>query len=162
MNAIELLKSQHQEVMGLFDQIEESESEEECLALFEQIADALAAHTTIEEKIFYPAIYAGDLKDKLDEAVEEHLAAKRTIADLLNMPPNDDQFDAKIKVLREQIEHHVEEEENEVFPRVKASFEDVELEEYGTQMREMFDDLMTQEPRKNVPNEVAEAASPPR
>src|SRR5689334_1806629 len=87
MDAIELLESQHEEVLDLFDQYEDVESDEEKLALFEQIADALAAHSTIEEKIFYPAIYTGDLKDQLEEAVEEHLAAKREIADLLKMKP---------------------------------------------------------------------------
>lgn len=162
MDAIELLESQHEEVMDLFDQIEDSESDDERLALFEQIADALAAHSTIEEKIFYPAIYTGELKEKLEEAVEEHLAAKRTIADLLKMKPSDDQFEAKVKVLREQIEHHVDEEENEMFEQVREAMSESDLMMYGAQMEQMYTELMQGEPRKSVPAETGQAAPLPK
>ena len=80
MDAIDLLESQHDEVKDLFERIEEAQTRREKLDLFRQLADAFAAHATIEEKIFYPAIYSGELKDQLFEAVEEHLAAKRVIA----------------------------------------------------------------------------------
>ena len=89
--------------------------------VFDEIADDFAAHGEIEEKIFYPAVYVGELKEKLQEAVEEHLAAKRIVADLLEMEPTDEQFDPKMKVLRELIEHHVEEEEGELFPLVRRT-----------------------------------------
>src|SRR5438132_8341595 len=117
MDAIGLLKTQHQEVKGLFKRIEKAE-EDDKQDLFEQLADALAVHANIEEKHFYPATRSARTDELLQEAVEEHLAAKRTIADLMEMSPGDAQFDAKCTVLKEQIEHHVEEEENELFPKV--------------------------------------------
>ncbi len=158
MEATKLLKKQHEEVKGLFAQYSESESPNEKKALFDKIADSLAAHSTIEEKIFYPAVYVGPLKSQLEEAVEEHLAAKRIIADLLGMAPEDEQFDAKMDVLEEAIEHHVEEEEGELFPQVEKNFDSSELEAMGNEMETMFKDLLEQEPRRDVPKETGEAA----
>lgn len=158
MEATKLLKKQHEEVKGLFAQYGESEAPNEKKALFEKIADSLAAHSTIEEKIFYPAVYVGPLKSQLEEAVEEHLAAKRIIADLLGMAPEDEQFDAKMDVLEEAIEHHVEEEEGELFPKVEKNFDTSELEAMGKEMESMFEDLLEHEPRRDVPKETDEAA----
>jgi hemerythrin superfamily protein len=158
MEATKLLKQQHAEVKTMFAKFEKSKGTTEKQKLFEQISDALAAHCTIEESIFYPRVYVGPLEDQLKEAGEEHLAAKRVIADLLKMAPEDEQFDAKMKVLKEEIEHHVEEEEGELFPKVEKSFDAGELAAMGTQMKEMFDDLLIEKPRLNVPDETAEAA----
>src|SRR5687768_10673858 len=101
MNALELLEQQHREVEDLFEKCEKAE-ESEKQTIFAKLADNLAAHSTIEEKIFYPAVYVGDLKELLAEAVEEHLSAKRVIADLLEEEPGET-FEAKVKVLKEQI-----------------------------------------------------------
>lgn len=158
MEATSLLKQQHNEVKGLFRKFEKAEQDSAKLALFEQIANALAAHCTIEEKIFYPSVYVGDLEEQLHEAVEEHLAAKRVIADLLGMSPEDEQFDAKMKVLKEEVEQHVEEEEGELFPRVEKNFEEVELVSMGERMKLVFEELLKSEPRLQVPKETAEAA----
>jgi hemerythrin superfamily protein len=158
MNALELLKEQHDDVEELFEQFEEAEADSEKQEIFNKIADSLAAHATIEEKLFYPAVYVGELKDLLHEAVEEHLAAKRVIADVMELEPNDESYEAKVKVLKEQIEHHVEEEEGELFPKVKASFSADELSELGEQMSEMFDELMQTEPRAEIPAQTDEAA----
>jgi len=114
----EAVEQQHDEVKSRFKKFEKAEDESEKQELFEQIADDFAAHDEIEEKIFYPAVYLGPLKEKLQEAVEEHLAAKRVVADLLDMEPSDEQFVAKMTVLHELIEHHVEEEESGLFPEV--------------------------------------------
>lgn len=161
MNAIDLLKQQHDEVEDLFEQIEEAEDEGEKLALFQQLADNLAAHAEIEEKIFYPAAYAKKTEELLREAVEEHLAAKRLIADLLELAPDDENFDAKIKVLQEQIEHHVEEEEGELFKAARKELGVNELKTLGTQMEEMFDSLMQKSPSASVPQQTDEAAPLP-
>src|SRR5688500_8847072 len=118
MDAIELLKQQHQEVKKLFAMIEEAEGDDKA-ALVDELADNLAAHAAIEEEIFYPHTLSARTEDLLREAVEEHLSAKRLLADLLECDVDDDSYDAKIKVLKEQIEHHVEEEEGELFPKVK-------------------------------------------
>lgn len=158
MDATKLLKNQHEEVKALFARFEKSDDDGRRHELFEQIADALAAHSEIEEKIFYPSVYVGPLKEKLDEAVEEHLAAKRVIADLLKLEPDDKQFDAKMKLLQEEIEHHVEEEEGELFPKVRKNFGSAELEAMGQQMEEMFAQLQKQEPRLSVPSQTGHAA----
>ncbi len=161
MDAIRLLKQQHREVEKLFEQFEkacESDQDEEVrLELFTRIADNLAAHCAIEEKIFYPSVYVDDTEDKLREAVEEHLSAKRVIADLLDMSPMDAQFKAKMSVLKEEILHHVEEEEGELFKSVRQMLTRGELSELGEQMRLEFDALLQTGPRQQVPSETADA-----
>ena len=159
MDATKLLKSQHAEVKALFKKYESATSSTQKQTLFEQIADALAGHCTIEEKIFYPSVYIGPLKDALEEAVEEHLAAKRVIADLLEMKAGDEQFDAKMTVLKEEIEHHVEEEEGSLFPEVEENFPAEELSAMGDQMKALFDELEEGEPRKDIPGETGMAAT---
>jgi hemerythrin superfamily protein len=158
MDAITLLEQQHREVEKFFEQFEKAENPGRKSAAFVMIADTLAAHSTIEEKIFYPAVYVGELKDLLKEAVEEHLSAKRVIADLLDMKPSDPNFDAKVKVLKEQIEHHVEEEEGELFPKVKKDFSKEELSSLGAEMERMFKELKEGEPREDVSSQTDEAA----
>ena len=161
MNAIKLLTTQHREVEALFKKYKGSDDNSEKLDIFTELADKLAAHSTIEEKIFYPAVYVGKLEDLLREAVEEHLAAKRLIADLLKLSPSNEEFDAKVKVLQEQIDHHVEEEEEKLFPKVQKTLKAPELEELGREMERMFDTLMEHDPRKDVPQETDEAAPLP-
>jgi chemotaxis methyl-accepting protein methylase len=159
MDALKLLKEQHDEVKELLKECTSEETaEERKMELFEEIADNLAAHAQIEEKIFYPAAYIGELKDLLKEAVEEHLSAKRVLADLLEMDASDENFDAKVKVLKEQIEHHVEEEEGDLFKKVRKALTKDELEVLGTEMETMFETLIQGEPRKEVPAETGEAA----
>src|SRR5947207_2044082 len=108
MDAIEMLDEQHDEVDALFKKYEElgEKATQSKQHLFEEIADALAIHATIEEKDFYPAVKAKRTEDILLESLEEHLAIKRVIADLLKLDPSDETFDAKVKVLNEQVEHH--------------------------------------------------------
>jgi iron-sulfur cluster repair protein YtfE (RIC family) len=158
MDATRLLKAQHAEVKEAFEQYENAQAINQKLQLFQKIADALAAHATIEERIFYPAVYVGELKDQLQEAVEEHLAAKRVIADLLEMSPENEQFDAKMKVLKEEIEHHVEEEEGELFPKVEKAFPEQERVALGDEMQALFEELSQEEPRNEVPSETDQAA----
>ena len=157
MEATKLLKQQHDEVKELFKKYEAAEEDSQKQELFDQIADDFAAHGEIEEKIFYPAVYVGKLKEMLQEAVEEHLAAKRIAADLLDLDPSDEQFDAKMKVLKELIEHHVEEEEGELFPLVRQNFAREELDALGEQMEQMFQQLKQDEPREQLPSETDHA-----
>ncbi len=158
MNALDLLKQQHEEVKSLFEQVEQAEDPEEKAELVQDLADNLAAHATIEEKLFYPAAYAEETKEELQEAVEEHLAAKRILADLIEMGPEDEQFDAKVKVLKEQIEHHVHEEEGTLFGKVKTALDSDTLETLGDQMEELFDAEMSEEPAEKIPQETRAAA----
>lgn len=158
INAITLLTEQHREVESLFEQFEKATDPADKDALFEEIADNLAAHSTIEEKIFYPAAYAKETQDLLKEAVEEHLSVKRLIADLLEMAPENENFSAKVKVLKEQVEHHVEEEEGELFKKVAKEIDRAKLEALGAMMDEMFEREMDNEPAEAVPGETAQAA----
>lgn len=158
MDATRLLEEQHDAVAGLFEKYDKAEDPDLKQALFQEIADHLAAHATIEEKIFYPAAYVGETKDLLKEAVEEHLGIKRIIADLLAMTPADENFDAKVKVLKEQVEHHVEEEETELFKEVRKELGKDELQELGVKMESMFNELLPTTPSADVPDQTDEAA----
>ena len=159
MSAIDMLESQHRDVEELFDEFEGAESPKEKREIFEMLADKLAVHATIEEKHFYPAIKAKQTDDILREAVEEHLAVKRLIADLLSLDPKDEQFEAKMTVLREQIEHHVEEEEDEMFPKVKKLLDAEQLDALEQEMTATQEELLASgNPRESVPDEIEQAA----
>jgi hypothetical protein len=125
-SAIALLKKDHREVEGYFEQYEELEDNNAKAELSEKICMALKVHTQIEEEIFYPAARkaTGDA-DLLDEALVEHAGAKHLIGEIESMKPGDDLYDAKITVLGEQIKHHVKEEEEELFPECESSKMDV-------------------------------------
>jgi hemerythrin superfamily protein len=160
MNAIDLLKAQHDEVDALFKKFEKlgEDSAAEKRQLFVAIADRLSAHTAIEEQFFYPAVKAKQTEDILRESLEEHLGAKRIIADLLEMQPADEQYDSKMKVLQEQVEHHVKEEEKEMFPKVKKLFAKEDLESLGEQMRTVFEEMVSADARLEIPEQTDEAA----
>lgn len=159
-NAIDKLKTDHRKVEELFASFEKARKADRKKALFEQIADALAVHAAIEEQHFYPAAKAKDTEDLLLEAAEEHLSVKRLIADLLALGPEDDTFDAKVKVLKEQVEHHVEEEEGDLFPKAKKLLDAEELKALEERMLATEAELLEAgNPRKEVPNETEVAAT---
>jgi hemerythrin-like domain-containing protein len=124
-DAIALLTADHREVHEMFEQFEQlgDRAKASKEKLKEKICKALIAHTTIEEEIFYPAMRAKgeDAEDMVDEAIVEHASAKDLIKQLQEMQPDDDLYDAKVKVLGEQVDHHVEEEEKEMFAKAKKS-----------------------------------------
>ncbi len=157
MDALSFLKQQHREVEALFEKAKKASGEQK-ESLFIQIADALATHTSIEEKIFYPAALAKETEDVLLEALEEHLQAKRLLADMLDMDVSDDRFDAKLSVLEEEVKHHVEEEEQEMFKKVRKLLDKEELESLGVEMMNAAEMLEDTEPRQEIPNETDQAA----
>jgi hemerythrin superfamily protein len=159
MHAITLLKEQHKKVKGLFEQYEKAKSVTKKQALFEEIADDLAVHTTIEERVFYPAVYAAKTGELLEEALQEHLSVKRLIVDLTETSPEDAAFDAKMKVMQEQVEHHVAEEENKLFPDVCQRLDDVNLEALGARMQTLFTREMKKGPSRNIADQIDEAPS---
>ena len=162
MDAITLLTEQHEEVDSLVETLEGNGSKSDKQDAFADLANKLAAHATIEEKIFYPAVMAKQTEDLLRESVEEHLSIKRVLADLLAIDLDDEQFEAKLSVLKEQLEHHAhEEEEDDLFPRVRKLFSKEELEGLGNDMVAMFETLLEGEPSASVPAETAEAAPLP-
>lgn len=143
VDAIELLESDHAEVQEYFDQYEDLESDDEKKVLAEQICLALKVHAQIEEEIFYPAAReATQDNDLLDEAAVEHAGAKALIAEIEAMEPGQNLYDAKVKVLGEQIRHHVKEEEGELFPEIRES--DLDLAELGAEMAERKAELMSE------------------
>jgi hemerythrin superfamily protein len=142
--AVRLLKQDHREVEGWFDEYEQLEADAEKLALFKKIATALKAHTQIEEEIFYPS-ERGDVEDDLlDEAQVEHDGAKKLIAEIGAMKPPDDLYDAKVKVLGEYIKHHVKEEEQPggIFAQAKRGDED--LDAMGERLKARKQELMAE------------------
>jgi hemerythrin superfamily protein len=159
-DVLELLTMQHSEMDMLFEKIENGEGNRR--ALFTELADKLAAHAIAEEKVFYPAIMAKQTQDQLQEAVEEHLQIKRMLADLIAMTPSDEEFDAKLKVLKEQVTHHAhEEEERKLFPRVKSMLSADERAALGNEVLALFEELMVSHPYKNVPADTKRAAKLP-
>ena len=158
MNAIDMLKQDHRMVEELFEAIEESRDAGEREQLFTELSDALAVHAALEENIFYPACKSEDTEDTLLEALQEHLQAKRLLADLLDMDPMNEVFMAKIKVLKEAIEHHVEEEESEVMPQARELLGDDMLMALGNEMIVKRVELeMKGQPRMQIPTETEEA-----
>lgn len=159
-DVLELLTSQHREVDALIAKLEHGSGPRRGLII--QLADKLAAHATVEEKLFYPAVMTRDTEDQLHEAVEEHLALKRLLADMVTMRLEDDSFEAKLSVLKEQVSHHAhEEEENNLFPKVKSMLTADERAALGNEVLVMFEDLMQGHPSANVPRETAQAAKLP-
>jgi hemerythrin superfamily protein len=124
-DAIALLIDDHETVKSLFEDYEKLGDRATAgkKKLAQQICLELTKHAIAEEEIFYPAVRkAGDeAEDMVDEARVEHASAKSLIAQILSMEPGDDLYDAKVKVLSEQIEHHVEEEETEMFPKARKT-----------------------------------------
>jgi len=146
-DAITLLTADHAKVKKLFkeyaDLKEEGGSAEEKSALVTRICNELKIHTEIEEEIFYPAVRkAIDDSDLMDEALVEHAGAKELIAQLEEMSPDDELYDAKVTVLGEQIQHHVKEEEGEMFPKAKKA--KIDGEALGVQMTERKAELMAE------------------
>jgi hemerythrin superfamily protein len=150
MKAIDLLKKQHKEVKALFKKIEKTEDTRQRRQLMNEISSALEAHAAIEEEMFYPAVKELGTKkaeEMVAEAFEEHHVVKLVLADLPNVSPDDERFEAKMTVLSELVEHHVEEEEKEMF-KLAGKIEDEELEDLAERMEERFMELTGEHRRK--------------
>jgi hemerythrin superfamily protein len=146
-DAIGILISDHAKVKALFKEFEQLKdhdgSDEDKAALVKRICGELKVHTEIEEEIFYPAVRARiDDGDLMDEALVEHAGAKELIAQLEDMSPDDELYDAKVTVLGEQIQHHVKEEEGQMFPQAKRS--KVDTLALGTEMAARKSELMSE------------------
>jgi hemerythrin superfamily protein len=140
-DAIALLEADHREVDGYFEQYEALTEDADKKALAGKICLALKVHTQIEEELFYPpARTATGDGDLLDEAVVEHMGAKTLIAQIEAMQPGQPLYDAKVKVLGEQVRHHVKEEEEELFPEVRETT--IDLEALGAKLADRKAELM--------------------
>lgn len=158
-DVLELLTSQHKEVDLLIEQIENGEN---AAAAFAELADKLAAHAAVEEKIFYPAVLIKDTNDQLQEAVEEHLQIKRMLADMMALHVGEPAFKAKLKVLKEEVSHHAHrEEEDKLFPKLRSLMSSDERAALGNEVLVKFEELMQTQPSRNVPRETKAAAPLP-
>lgn len=145
-DAIALLKKDHADVKALFAEYKklcESDADgaaKQAVAM--DICTQLTAHATAEEEIFYPAARAEQTDDLLDEAEVEHASAKDLIAQIEAMQPDDDLYDAKVTVLGEYIDHHVKEEEGELFPKAKSL--GLDLQALGAQLQARKEELLAE------------------
>ncbi len=136
-DAVALLKADHRQVEEWFEQFEASNRSATKKKLAEQICQALTVHAEIEEEIFYPAfIEATQDKELHHEAIVEHDGAKKLIAEIENSGPDDEYYDAKIKVLSEMIKHHVKEEEQPGGMFAEARKSEMDLVALGEQIAE--------------------------
>jgi iron-sulfur cluster repair protein YtfE (RIC family) len=139
-DAIALLKTDHATVKKMFEKegkLTKKDSEKKA-SLFNQIKAALEVHAAIEEEIFYPAVKKArseHVKDEVREAYEEHKQIKSLLAQVSSITPADETYDMKIKVLKEDVEHHVKEEEGEMFPDAKRFLGESRLVELGAHLQ---------------------------
>ena len=143
-DAIKLLTADHAKVKKMFKEFEKlskKDDEEGKQELATQICQELMVHAQLEEEIFYPAAReAIEDEDLMNEAVVEHNSAKELIAQIQSMGASDPMFDATVKVLGEYVNHHIEEEQNEIFPKVEKA--KVDLEEIGAEIAQRKEELM--------------------
>jgi hypothetical protein len=142
-NAIQLLTEDHRTVEGLFEKFEKAGSDEKKEVLARRICLELKVHAMLEEEIFYPALRGKIDDDDIDEALVEHDGAKMLINEIEAGGPDEQFYDAKVKVLQEQIEHHVKEEEKEsgnLFSQARKA--DVDLDALGAEMAARKAELM--------------------
>jgi len=150
MDAIQLLKADHTKVKGLLSELSETTTRavKKRAELLAEIRVNLKAHSQIEEEIFYPAFKKAGEKEEAKmyfEAMEEHRAAgDLVLPDLLNTDTASEKFSGRAKVLKELVEHHVKEEEEEMFKQAKKLFSKDELNELGTRMEQRKAELVKQ------------------
>lgn len=143
-DATALLRADHKEVSNLFDEYETVKSNSKKKAIVAEICKALTVHAQIEEEIFYPAVKQA-LKDKelIPEATVEHATLKNLIAQIEGIEPDGEMYDAKVKVLSEYVQHHVKEEQNELFPKAKAAT-NLDLIQLGSELSKRKEELLAE------------------
>ncbi len=161
--AIEMLKADHKRVKKAFrdfEKLDPNEDAEQCQAIVEQVCAELTVHARLEEECFYPAARGAlEEPDLIDEAEVEHQSAKDLIAQLQGMGPGDDKYAAKFTVLGEYINHHVKEEEGEMFPQLsRAKLDwDALLQEMTDRRAELMHELMPEQAGEETDDEDAQA-----
>lgn len=153
MNAVEMLKADHRKVEELFEKYEKARGKKADIA--KKICLELIVHAMLEEEIFYPACReAGVEDDMMDEAAVEHDGAKMLIAELEHGSPDDEYYDAKVKVLSEEIKHHVKEEEKRDGVFAQAKSKGVDLDALGEQMAARKKELLSEIDEDRLPPPV--------
>ena len=136
MDALELLKEDHEKVKALFEEAEGTEDPTERKRIFSEIQAELETHARIEETVFYPAMQEHeDLKEMVLESIEEHRQIKTLIKEIDKLKSDSEKFEPKMKVLMENVEHHAEEEEEgKMFPKIREICSQEDLAELGTEL----------------------------
>jgi hemerythrin superfamily protein len=136
MDVLELLKEDHQKVKKLFEQGQQTQDKKQQKQIFKEIKSELERHTRLEETIFYPAMEEHEeLKDMVLESLEEHKQVKTVLREMGKLSPNSEKFKPKFKVLKDNVEHHAEEEEEgKMFPKIRKVINRAELEELGQEL----------------------------
>ena len=148
MDATELLEQQHRKVEGLFGKLEDMQREE-AGELLDELANDLAAHMAIEQQLFYPAVREVD-EELVVESFEEHSIAEVALKRLL-IAKQQLTFKARVTALKELIQHHVEEEEHELFPKVQKALNSERLDQLGEQMEQLFEQKVKAGYKRLVP-----------
>lgn len=135
MNALKLLSEDHKKVKELFEQAESAEGKKQ-QSIFDKIKTELETHTRIEETIFYPAVQEHQqLKDMVLESLEEHKQVKTLLKEMDALASDSEKFEPKLKVLKENVEHHAEEEEEgKMFPKLRELMNEQQLEDLGAEL----------------------------
>jgi hemerythrin-like domain-containing protein len=141
VQALDLLIADHNRVRGLFAQFKEAHENDDAetmSAVALKIFEDLEVHTTIEEEIFYPEVHdtTKDVGETVDEGIQEHHVAKVLMAEIKQLPDGGEEWVAKVQVLIENVEHHAEEEEKEMFPPLRSGLSEQRLEDLGTRLEE--------------------------
>ncbi len=158
-DAVSVLKRQHDEAQKAFHDLSVA-GEEERRPRFQHLADMLAAHASVEERLVYPELARiEDVADSARDALEEHLVQKRLLADMLERDLEEAVFDAKCRVLEAEVLRHAEEEEGGLLPKMEKALGRERLDELGAEIERTFADLMQHEPRREVQRETD--AAPP-
>lgn len=152
MNAIELLDTQHRDVDDLFARLEGGSGTPKARQkLFDDLADMLAIHATIEELHFYPTVKAAKTDEKIEHSLDEHLEIKRKLSLCMATSVSSDKFLPRLRALKECVQHHVKEEREELFPKVQRIFDGDQLEALGQEMTSTMAELQKGHPRRDVP-----------
>jgi len=152
MNAIELLETQHRDVDDLFARLEQGGgSEKTRQKLFDDLADLLAIHASIEELHFYPAVKAAKTEENVEHSLEEHVDIKRKLSVCMATSLTSDKFAERLRQLKEEVQHHVKDERSELFPKVRRIFDGDQLEAIGQEMTSTMAELQKGHPRRDVP-----------
>ncbi len=153
-DATHVLRRQHDEARKLFQELAEARGDAR-RATFQKLADALAAHATVEERLVYPEMArAEETGDLARDAVEEHLVQKRLLADMLESNLPEEVFDAKCRVLEDEVTRHGEAEEALLLPRAQKQLGRERMAELGAEIERTFSELLQHEPRRNLPREA--------
>jgi hypothetical protein len=153
MKATALLEEQHRKAEALFSKLESGDT-----GVLAELANALVAHMTIEQEIFYPAVRSIDA-DRVTESFEEHAVAELALKRLLAADQNEETFPARVSVLQELVQNHIDEEESDLFPTVEAELSTEQLETLGEQMKWRFDEVLSEDDESKLPRGFDETSA---